>query len=200
NAVHHAPDRSRIVVSVSAAQGALECRVLDSGPGFRDADLPHVFRPFFTRRRGGRGLGLSIAQRVGDEHRGRIAAANRPEGVAILEYSRPDGNALQLLPKLKEIDASVPLVVLTAHGSIDLAVQAMREGAEHFLTKPLDLQTLHVILTRVLEQRRIRQKQLASETREQRQAALEPFFGVSEVARKLAEHAKRVLDTAAPGP
>jgi DNA-binding NtrC family response regulator len=141
--------------------------------------------------------GMSVGEADSCQSAEEAFRATRPD-VAILDYSLPDGNALQLLPKLKEIDASVPLIVLTAHGSIDLAVQAMREGAEHFLTKPLDLQTLHVILTRVLEQRRIRQKQLASESRDARQAPLEPFFGVSEAARKLAEQAKRVLDTDAP--
>jgi DNA-binding NtrC family response regulator len=60
----------------------------------------------------------------------------------------PDGTALDLLPRLKEIDSDIPLLVLTAHGSIDLAVRAIKEGAEQFLTKPLELPALAVILTR----------------------------------------------------
>ena len=111
--------------------------------------------------------------------------ASRPD-IAIIDYSLPDGNALELLPKLKEADASVPILVLTAHGSIDLAVQAMREGAEHFLTKPLDLPTLLIVLQRTLEQRRMRQKHLANESRQARNP-VDPVFGTSEAARRLAE-------------
>jgi DNA-binding NtrC family response regulator len=70
---------------------------------------------------------------------------------AILDYLLPDGNALQLLSIFRGIAPGVPLVVLTAHGSIDLAVRAIKEGAEHFLTKPVELQTLEVVLRRALE-------------------------------------------------
>ncbi len=45
---------------------------------------------------------------------------------AILDYSLPDGNTLDLLPQLKAIDAATPLIILTGHGSIDLAVRMIR--------------------------------------------------------------------------
>ena len=68
--------------------------------------------------------------------------AVRPD-VAIVDYRLPDGNALDLLRDVRQNDsAAVPLIVLTAHGSIDLAVQAVKEGAEHFLTKPVDISDL----------------------------------------------------------
>ena len=66
----------------------------------------------------------------------------------------PDGNALDLLPRLKEIDPSVPVIVLTGHGTIDLAVRAIKEGAEQFLTKPVELPALLVVLERLLENQR----------------------------------------------
>src|SRR5262245_10073913 len=52
--------------------------------------------------------------------------AARPDA-AILDYLLPDGNTLELLPRLKAIDAAVPLLFLTAHGSIDLAVRAIKD-------------------------------------------------------------------------
>lgn len=64
--------------------------------------------------------------------------AARPD-CSLLDYSLPDGDGLELLRRLKSLDASVPAVVLTAHGSIDLAVRAVKEGAEQFFTKPVEL-------------------------------------------------------------
>ncbi|HEX3185210.1 MAG TPA: sigma-54 dependent transcriptional regulator [Pyrinomonadaceae bacterium] len=121
---------------------------------------------------------------------------SRPD-IVIADYMMPDGTALDLLPRLKEIDAQIPLLVLTAHGSIDLAVRAIKEGAEQFLTKPLELPTLLVILQRLLQKQRNHHKQLASKSRQVRQA-IDPFIGTSAAIRALAEQAKKILSTESP--
>src|ERR671916_1125366 len=120
----------------------------------------------------------------------------RPD-IVIADYMLPDGTALDLLPRLKEIDSQTPLLVLTAHGSIDLAVRAIKEGAEQFLTKPLELPTLLVILQRLLQKQRNYQRQLASKTRQVRQA-IDPFIGTSPAIRALREQARKILSTESP--
>ena len=125
-----------------------------------------------------------------------IFRTSRPD-IVIADYMLPDGTALDLLPRLKEIDAGIPLLVLTAHGSIDLAVRAMKEGAEQFLTKPLELPTLLVILQRLLQKQRNHNKQLASKSRQVRQA-IDPFIGTSAAIRALKEQAHRILSTESP--
>src|SRR5687767_6034707 len=121
---------------------------------------------------------------------------SRPD-IVIADYMMPDGTALDLLPRLKEIDSRIPLLVLTAHGSIDLAVRAIKEGAEQFLTKPLELPTLLVILQRLLQKQRNHHKQLASKSRQVRQA-IDPFIGTSAAIRALADQAKKILSTESP--
>ena len=115
---------------------------------------------------------------------------NRPDAV-ILDHVLPDGDALTLLPRLRAVDASVPVVVLTGHGSIDLAVRAVKEGAEQFLTKPVELASLVVVLQRLLDARRTRRRQLAGQARESR-GEIDPFLGDTPAVRRLAEQAERV--------
>jgi PAS domain S-box-containing protein len=90
NAIQHSPRGGAVEVEVDAVEGSwIVCAVKDSGAGFRDGDLERLFEPFFSRRIGGTGLGLSIVQRIVDEHRGRITAANRPQGGAVLTLRLP---------------------------------------------------------------------------------------------------------------
>ena len=111
--------------------------------------------------------------------------ANRPD-VALIDYRLPDGNALELLPRLKAIDADVPIIILTAHGSIDLAVQAIKEGAEQFFTKPIELPALLVVVQRQIEIARELQKQQAGRKKQARDI-IDPFIGQSPAIRQLAE-------------
>jgi DNA-binding NtrC family response regulator len=120
----------------------------------------------------------------------------RPD-IAIIDYLLADGTALELLPRLKALYPEIPLVILTAHGSIDLAVRAVKEGAEQFLTKPIELPILLIMLQRLLEEQRNRQKQIASKSRQARRD-VDPFLGTSMAIRQLAEDARKVLDSESP--
>ena len=140
--------------------------------------------------------GYEIEEAESCEDAQHLFRTSRPD-IVIADYMLADGTALDLLPRLKEIDSDIPLLVLTAHGSIDLAVRAIKEGAEQFLTKPLELQTLQVILQRLLQKQRNHHKQLASKTRQVRQA-IDPFIGTSPAIRALAEQARKILSTESP--
>jgi DNA-binding NtrC family response regulator len=109
--------------------------------------------------------------------------------VAILDYQLPDGDALELLGRLRRGLPELPVVILTAHGSIDLAVRAMKEGADHFLTKPVELKALLVVVERLVEAQRLRKKQLAARAAG---APVDPFAGESAAICRLAEEAGRV--------
>ena len=120
----------------------------------------------------------------------------RPD-VVLSDYKLPDGDALALLPRLRAIADEVPVILLTAHGSVELAVQAMKEGAAHFLTKPVTLPALAVVIERSLEHQRNRKQELARKARQDRHP-VDPFVGTSRAIRELAEQARRVAGAERP--
>ncbi len=119
----------------------------------------------------------------------------RPDAV-VLDYRLADGTALGLLPELKRLEPETPLVILTAYGTIDLAVRALKEGADQFLTKPVQLEVLATVLRRLLEHQRNRQ-QVAAASRPDGQEA-DPFLGTSPAIRRLRDLAHKVVDCERP--
>ncbi len=94
-----------------------------------------------------------------------VEARDQEEAVAALRDSQPalvlsdlrlpKGDGLGVLRAVKEMDAELPVIVMTAHGSIQDAVEAMKQGALDFLAKPVDPDHLLLLVSRALEQRRL---------------------------------------------
>ncbi len=94
-----------------------------------------------------------------------LEARDQPEAVRLLQQAQPalvlsdlrlpEGDGFGVLRSAKEIDTEIPVIVMTAYGSIEDAVAAMKEGALDFLAKPVDPDHLLLLVTRALEQRRI---------------------------------------------
>jgi len=93
NAIHHSSAGGSVRVGAHALRQNgtvwLETTVEDTGSGFNPDDLDRVFEPFFTRRRGGTGLGLALVQRIVEQHGGAVTAENRPEGGATVRVRLP---------------------------------------------------------------------------------------------------------------
>lgn len=91
NATEAMPEGGVLTVTArsSAAEGAVELLVEDTGPGIPPESLKRVFDPFFTTKAQGTGLGLAIVSRVAEAHGGAVEAENRPEGGARLILRLP---------------------------------------------------------------------------------------------------------------
>jgi DNA-binding NtrC family response regulator len=120
----------------------------------------------------------------------------RPDA-AVVDYLLPDGKSLEFLPRWKSIAPSVPVLFLTGNGSIDLAVQAVKLGADQFLTKPADLSMLYIMLQRSMENARNQHNQMAEKTRRER-TSIEPFLGTSSAIRQLEVIVRKFLATDRP--
>ena len=125
-----------------------------------------------------------------------ILQISRPDAM-VVDYRLPDGDALGMIQQIRALDPSLFIVLLTAFGSIELAVEAVKAGAEQFLTKPVDLDTLLVVLRRGVEAQRNRQRQVASELLEARRGA-HPFLGESNAVRAIERGARKLAVTDSP--
>ncbi len=75
--------------------------------------------------------------------------------LAILDQKLPDGDGLDLVAKLRAIDPDIPVVLLTGHGSVDLAVEALKQGVTDFIEKPFKLERLRTTVSLLLEKQRL---------------------------------------------
>jgi len=114
--------------------------------------------------------------------------------LAIIDHCLPDGDGIALIKVLRRIDERVPILMVTAHASYDLAVQAMKVGAENFLAKPIYPTALFVVVQRLLDSFRDRRRQVARTAYEAR-SRLDPFVGQSPLIRQLLDQAHQVLDS-----
>ncbi|MDA8227621.1 MAG: sigma-54 dependent transcriptional regulator [Desulfitobacterium hafniense] len=72
-----------------------------------------------------------------------------------LDLKLPDGNGLELLKQVKQIQSDVQIIMLTGHGTIESAIEAMKLGAYDYLSKPCNLSELEITLQKALEQRKL---------------------------------------------
>jgi len=76
-----------------------------------------------------------------------------PPDILILDVMLPDANGVDLLPELARRYPALPVVVLTGHATVDLAVEAMKRGAYDFIGKPVDLRRLEITLRHATDYR-----------------------------------------------
>jgi two-component system response regulator AtoC len=79
-----------------------------------------------------------------------------PVDLVITDFAMPGMDGLELLRKLRERDEALPVVLLTAHGSERVAVQAIRSGAYEYVKKPFDVDEMSTVIDRALEARALR--------------------------------------------
>ncbi len=82
NAIQHVSNQGQIIISIQPAHNYIAIKVCDDGPGISDAKKQTVFDPFYTQRKGGVGLGLTVVQQIIIAHRGKIEITDSAQGGA----------------------------------------------------------------------------------------------------------------------
>jgi DNA-binding NtrC family response regulator len=82
----------------------------------------------------------------------RMAAQEAPD-VILTDVWLPDASGVDLLRALKKADPRIPIILMSAHGSVDLAVESIKQGAVDYLLKPIDYRRLKALLSTVCKGR-----------------------------------------------
>jgi len=116
------------------------------------------------------------------------------EGPVVTDIRMPRTNGLQLFERIKALDPELPVLLVTGHGDVDLAVAALKDGVYDFISKPFDSERLATAITHAAEKRR-----LVLENRRLRQAAAEtppdlPLVGSAPAIVRLRATIRQVAD------
>jgi two-component system, NtrC family, response regulator AtoC len=115
--------------------------------------------------------------------------------VAIVDLKLPDGSGLDLLHRIKETYPDVSVIILTGHATVDSAVKALKVGAEDYVTKPVDLPRLQVILQSIEDKQAMKQEILELRRQLQKMGALGHLVGKSQRMQRLFEEIEMVANT-----
>ncbi len=147
--------------------------------------------------------------RVVEAGTGKEALERAAAGVdaVLLDYKLPDSDGLAILAQLKERDRDLPVILLTAHSSVELAVQAMKGGAYHYANKPFNLDEVSLLVEKALETTRLRREVRALRANESAPYAVDRIVGTSQkstelkalIAKVAASRASTVLLTGESG-
>jgi DNA-binding NtrC family response regulator len=117
-----------------------------------DEQIREALQRRFTRQ----GMHVTAATGVADA----VARAGQArQDVALLDLHLPDGTGLELLERLKAEQPELEAIMLTGHGSIETAIQAMKKGAYDYLTKPFQLAELDVHIEKAFEKVRLARRE-----------------------------------------
>ncbi len=120
------------------------------------------------------------------------AAADGSASLLITDMRMPGMDGMELLQKVKRLDPKLPVVMITAFGTIESAVEAMKQGAFDYIIKPFNAEQIDVVVSRALEHRRLvaenefLRKELAG------RFSLADFVGASAAMRKVTDNIRQI--------
>jgi DNA-binding NtrC family response regulator len=115
--------------------------------------------------------------------------------LVLADLKLPKKDGLEVLKAALEEDPSLPVIIMTAYGSIETAVQAMKEGAYDFITKPFDIDHLIVLIHRAIERRNLYRENILLKEEIAERAGAPVIIGRSEKMKEVMEKVKKVAPT-----
>jgi DNA-binding NtrC family response regulator len=147
----------------------------------------------------------SLSERLEEDSYRVVQAANGHEALAhfregvdlvLLDYRLPDTNGFDVLRQMQHENDEPPIIMLTAHSSVEHAVTAMNEGAYHYVAKPFDFDQIALTVARALETTSLRREVRALRAARPNTPTVDSIIGSSRAVR----HVKRLVERIATSP
>lgn len=132
-------------------------------------------------------------QSFSDPVKGLKAMEKTPVDVVFTDIRMPGMSGLEVLEKLKALQPDIVVVLMTAYGSVNTAVEAMKKGAYDYLTKPFPAEELFLLLDRIKELRSIRQENIRLRSYIEKRYSPDSFVGQGEHV----QYVRKMIDTVA---
>jgi two-component system response regulator HydG len=118
----------------------------------------------------------------------------------LLDIKMPGMDGIEVLAKIKEVQNDATVIMITAHGSIQTAVEAMKRGAVEYLCKPFDPEELSLLLERVAANKALREENraLREQLYEQQETILDGFIAQSSAMHEILAVIEDVAPTSSP--
>jgi two-component system response regulator AtoC len=117
--------------------------------------------------------------------------------LVISDIKLPDGSGLDFLRRVKEAHANIPVIIITAFGVVDVAVQALKLGAYDFIEKPINFEKLENILRNALEANRLKTQVAQTFTRDKSRFNLENIIGMSKAIEEVLDLIRKLAQAGA---
>lgn len=117
--------------------------------------------------------------------------------LVLLDLKMPDLNGIETLKKIREFDINLPIIMISAYGSISEAVEAMKLGALDYLIKPFDIEELKIIVERAIKQYELRVENIYYREEEEKRFNFDEIIGKSKAIKRVLEMVKSVSVTPA---
>lgn len=134
------------------------------------------------------GFGVKTSYNVKDG----IASISSDLSAVVTDLKLPDGDGMEIVKTIKEGFPFIPVIVMTAYGSIETAVKAVKEGAYDFITKPFDPDHLLLIIKRAIGERSIEKENIILKKEFSKFLKIPEMIGVSRAWNEVMEKVKRV--------
>jgi DNA-binding NtrC family response regulator len=124
-----------------------------------------------------------------------IPATDQTLDLALVDLRLPDGDGIELMQRLRATHPNIQVIILTGHGSIELAVRATQHGAFHFVTKPFNMEELISVVNRALSHKSLTQENLQLRSALHLKYHFDNIIGTSDEIRKVLSMVERVADS-----